>query len=127
MLFVATDLTFFIVITTINAKRMDTLRKNITWILILVAALLVIGCFSLPIGYYTFLRIAVCVASVLAIVANIEESFTFVNIVFAVVAIFFNPIIPIHLHSKEAWTVIDALCAAWMIYGVVHFKRSKIE
>lgn len=104
---------------------MDSLRKNIKWILLIAAVLLAIGCFKLPIGYYTFLRIVVCITAILAIIANKDSGFDWCNIIFALIAIFFNPIIPIHLHSKLAWTIIDAICAVWMGYGFYHLKKNK--
>ncbi len=103
---------------------MESLKKNIFWILVIVAILLAIGCFSLPIGYYTFLRIVVFVVAILAIIANMEDGFNWCNIVFAIVAILFNPIIPIHLHSKEAWAIIDAICAVWMGYAAFRFRKN---
>lgn len=103
---------------------MDSLQKNITWILIITAILLTIGCFKFPMGYYTFLRIVVCVTVILAIIANKDGGFDGYNIVFALIAIFFNPIIPIHLHNKLAWSIIDALCAVWMGYAAYRLKNN---
>lgn len=102
---------------------MNSLKGNIGKITIFAAILLVVGCFSLPIGYYTFLRIAVCVISILAIVVNHKNGFDWVNILLGIIAIIFNPIIPIYLHNKDIWIVIDAISALWM--AAVTFLISK--
>lgn len=82
---------------------------------IIAAILLIIGCFRLPIGYYTFLRIVVCIVAVMLLFYPKSESITYRHIVNGLVAIMFNPIIPIYLHSKTAWVVIDAAVAVWFI------------
>ena len=41
------------------------------------------------------------------------------TVVFGVLAILFNPIIPIYLHEKEIWTVIDI--AAAVLLGIRYF------
>lgn len=98
--------------------------KPITIISTLTAILLVVGCFRLPIGYYTFLRIVVFVSSVIWTVSHIEKGLSFDMIVTALLCILFNPILPIYLHSKLAWVIIDALAAGWFGYLLaVSLKR----
>lgn len=90
--------------------------KSISQTISIIAAnLLIIGCFRLPIGYYTFLRIAVCLVAVILLFYPKSESITYRHIVNGLVAILFNPVIPIYLHSKTAWVVIDAAVAVWFI------------
>lgn len=81
----------------------------------LAGVFLAVGCLRLPIGYYTFLRIVVFVAAVCFIVLNRRDGFGWRNVVTALIGILFNPIIMVHLHSKTAWTVIDAVCAVWFV------------
>lgn len=104
---------------------MDTLKQNIPWILLIAAVLLFVGCFSLPMGYYTFMRIVVCVIAVLAIVYNKAEGFGWRNIVLALIAILFNPIIPIHFYNNIPWIIIDLLCAAWFVWLSIKLKKEK--
>lgn len=66
----------------------------------IIAVLLAIGCFSLPIGYYTFLRLVACGGAVAIIVADRERGVSFSNVLWAIVAVLFNPIFPVYLHSK---------------------------
>ena len=91
------------------------------------AIALIVGCFRIPIGYYTFLRIGVFVASIVWITVHWEVPLSVENIVSAVVCILFNPIIPIYLHNKLAWVIIDAISAGWFAYLSVTSMRVRID
>jgi hypothetical protein len=85
------------------------------WFL-LPAALLFVGLLPLPYGYYTFLRIIVClsaaVAAYLASKARARmDPFVAISIALAIV---FNPIIPFYL-NKGLWSVIDVVAAIWFV------------
>ena len=41
--------------------------------------------------------------------------FNYYNIITGIIGILFNPIIPVYLHSKILWTVIDIITAVWFI------------
>ena len=103
------------------------IKKNTSTIICLITALLlVIGCFHLPIGYYTFLRIVVFVASIVIIIDNHKMGFNYSNVTTSIVGILFNPIIPVYLHSKMLWTVIDIVASVWFIialFFVIHKKK----
>ena len=85
-------------------------------IYILSIALLLIGLADLPTGYYIFLRIIVCIASCIGSYQSYQtdESVGIATISFALLAILFNPIIPIYLYDKDVWSVLD-LVAAFML------------
>lgn len=102
-------------------------RKTATIISLLTAILLAVGCFRLPIGYYTFLRIFVFVASIVWIVLLWERELTAAVIVTALLCILFNPIIPVYLHNKTTWIVIDALAAIWFICLSFFHTQLKIK
>jgi len=87
------------------------------------AVLLIIGCFALPIGYYTFLRLAVFVAAIVVVIADHEDGVNISNILFAAIAILFNPIFQVYLHSKVAWTIIDAVVALLFAYKTYYYYQ----
>ena len=97
-------------------------KKNdkIIFVYLICAFFLAIGCFHLPIGYYSFLRIIVFITSIIWIVKNFEKNFSFDIIVSALLCILFNPFFPIYLHDKSAWTIIDALSAGWFIFLAIN-------
>jgi len=86
---------------------------------------LLIGCFNMPIGYYTFLRIVVCSVAVMLIVDVAKSDVNYKLITNGLIAILFNPFIPIYLHNKTAWMIIDIIAAVWFaIQGILLLKNS---
>ncbi|MFW5781192.1 MAG: DUF6804 family protein [Bacteroidota bacterium] len=86
-------------------------------ILLICSALLFIGVANLPMGYYTFLRIAVTFGAIMVIVREYKamETINYWMIIFGAAAILFNPLDPIHF-NKEIWIVLDI--AAGILFGV---------
>lgn len=69
-----------------------------------------IGILHLPIGYYTFLRMIVFIASFLFAYQEFQKTgITFWIIVFGIIGILFNPVFPIYLYDKGIWVVIDII------------------
>lgn len=92
---------------------------------IVCAVLLFLALAKLPIGYYTFLRISVTIGSVLIIVEQYKkEIVNFWVVAFGIIAIVFNPIIPVYLYKKALWMPIDVIAGlVFLGYGV----SSKLE
>ena len=86
------------------------------------AGLLMLAMADMPMGYYTFLRIVISIGAIVVITTDYEEGKNAWVIVFGIIAVLFNPIIPIYLHDKELWVMIDIIVA--IIFGV---KGLKIE
>ncbi len=78
-------------------------------LLLICAGLLFIGLIDLPIGYYTLLRIVVTIGSVVVVLTEYEKGFNFWLIAFGLIAIIFNPFLPIYLNDKSAWMPIDII------------------
>lgn len=78
-------------------------------LLLICAGLMFIGIINLPIGYYTLLRIIVTLGSVAVVVSEYEKGLNFWVITFGLIAILFNPLIPIYLNDKSAWIPIDII------------------
>lgn len=94
------------------------------WLFIIPATFLLIGIADLPIGYYTFLRIVVCLSS--SVIAygcySREKKINFGAALFGVIALLFNPIIPVYLQNKEIWTVIDIISAISFVGAGIYLK-----
>jgi hypothetical protein len=68
------------------------------------AALLFLALVRLPIGYYTFLRIAVTIGALLLLHHHWTRNGINVWVVlFGAVAILFNPVLPIYLGDRSLW------------------------
>ena len=95
------------------------------WIFLIPIALLLIGLADLHTGYYTLVRIVVCLVSALSCYLSYksDEKIGIATVTFAVLAILFNPIIPIYLQDKGIWTVIDIIAA--ILLGIRYFTLEK--
>jgi hypothetical protein len=89
------------------------------------AALLLLALINLPIGYYTFLRIIVTLVAVLVIISEFSNGFSFWVMSFGIIAILFNPLIPIYLNNKEAWMPIDIITS--ILFFIKSFNVNKLK
>ena len=98
-------------------------------IFLIPAAFLLIGIADMPIGYYTLLRIVVCLSSCIIAYGSysIEEKINFGAALFGVIALLFNPIFPVYLQDKEIWTNIDLLSAIAFVGAGIYLKKKLKE
>ena len=90
------------------------------------AILLVIATARLPYGYYTFPRIVTCgIAAWIAFVGFREDPATKAwSIALALIAVLFNPILPIHL-DRSTWFYLDLGTAGVFVAHLI-FVRQKL-
>lgn len=110
---------------TVNVN-LETITKLKT-LLLICAGLLFIGLIDLPIGYYTLLRIVVTIGSVAVVVTEYKNGLNFWVITFILIAIIFNPLIPIYLNDKSAWIPIDIITGILFTIKILTFKTKKNE
>lgn len=91
------------------------------WFFIIPIATLLLGLADMPSGYYSFLRIVVCISSCLYAYWSycFSEKVNIGVIIFVLIAILFNPIIPVYLYDSGTWGVIDVITA--IIFGFFYF------
>ena len=89
-----------------------------------IACCIILGIALLPIagGFYTLVRIAITIGAVIAAFQNSSNGINTWSIMFGIVAILFNPIIPVYLHDKGAWMMIDIIA---MILFIIQIVRNK--
>ncbi|HSW69787.1 MAG TPA: DUF6804 family protein [Gammaproteobacteria bacterium] len=93
------------------------------------AILSIIALAKLPYGYYQFLRIVICIAASYLIYReyNLNNVLNIWSAVFALLAILFNPIIPIHL-PREVWGFFNVACAiAFIMHLIVCIKKNQFN
>ena len=88
-------------------------------LLLICSGLLLLAVVDLPIGYYTFLRIVVTIGAVAVVIKEIENGINAWVVIFGLMAVLFNPLIPIYLNDKSAWMLIDVIAA--IIFGAKSF------
>ena len=95
---------------------------------IIAAILLLVAVLPLPYGYYTFLRISVTVCALLIawLVYKEKGEPTVWVLVFGLVAILFNPLIPIHL-SRGIWFYLDiGIAAIFTVWWILSTRKNTI-
>ncbi|WP_370519217.1 DUF6804 family protein [Flavobacterium sp. Sd200] len=87
--------------------------------------LLLLAIHKMPIGYYTFLRLAITLSCITIITKNIKTLHALWIILFVVTALLFNPLIPVYFYKKSLWLPIDIVCALiFLCYGII-YKANK--
>ena len=79
----------------------------------------------LPIGFYTLLRMIVTLTAVLLLVNYYKNNKIEWTITFGIIALIFNPLIPIYLGDKSVWMPIDLLAGILFIYQGFKMKGSE--
>ena len=82
------------------------------------ALICLVAILPLPYGFYTFVRLAVTAASVLAAI-QLKNKENFLWVVFAGVALLFNPLFPVYL-DRDIWFFIDLIVSG--LFGWMTFK-----
>lgn len=92
------------------------------------AGVLAIGCLHLPIGYYTFLRIVVFAVAIVELFVAHKSDCVYGMIINGIIAVLFNPFIPVYLHNKNVWIILDLVSAVWfLVQGIKLFKSYQKE
>ena len=102
-------------------------KNSLSLVLIIPAILLIIApIISFPYGFYTFLRLVVTITAIIAVVSSLKNEGTVneMSIIFGLIAILYNPLIPIYL-SREIWMPINFITSG--IYFFFLFKVRKIS
>jgi hypothetical protein len=94
-------------------------------LLLLCAGLLLLALADLPIGYYTLLRIVVTIAAGAVVAKEFEKGINFWVVAFGLIAILFNPLIPVYIGEKSAWMLIDIITAVLFAIKSLIIKNNK--
>lgn len=79
------------------------------------AGMLFLGAVSMPSGYYDLLRFAICGAGAFAAFTNYEDNNQGWAIAFGIIALIFNPFIPLYIYDKFTWMVLDIIAGILFI------------
>jgi hypothetical protein len=98
---------------TINSNdNMALVRK----LLIIAAAMLIVATLPLPIEFYTLLRIVVCGAAAYSAYCFFDNKNSQAGLILVLIAIVWNPLIPIYLYDKFIWILLDISAAIYMFF-----------
>ena len=99
-------------------------RVPLALIFLIPGALLVVApIISFPYGFYTFLRLSISISAgfIIYLINKKVKKVDTISIIFAVIVILYNPIIPIHL-TREIWMPINFISAVVYFYGFYKIK-----
>ena len=96
---------------TINLNENMGLVKKL---LIIAAAMLLIATMPLPIEFYTLLRIVVFGAAAYSAYCFFENKNSQAGLILVLIAIVWNPLLPIYLYDKFIWILLDISAAIYM-------------
>lgn len=96
--------------------------KNIASVASIVMLLLAIP--DLPYGYYTLLRWVVTASAIFLVYVASRLENKFWLFLMVIIALLFNPIVPIHL-DKETWIIIDFVVAVLFLISIFKVKISE--
>ena len=103
----------------------NQLSLSITFRIILIIGLR-IAIADLPYDYYTFLRWIVCAGCIYSAYVSTRIEKRFWIIIFALIALLFNPIAPIFL-DKTIWVVIDIVAAILFIASLFLMRKKETD
>ena len=92
---------------------------------IVASALLVWALAKHPYGYYTLLRFVVCCTASYGTFIAVRSKKVAWAWILGVVAVLFNPILPVHL-ERSTWAVIDVLVAKLLMFSVFIFRSVEL-
>jgi len=93
---------------------------NFKTVRLIAAGILVLAIADLPYGYYTLLRIVICILAGFTAYIAFESDNKPWAWIFGAIAILFNPIIPIYF-DKEIWGFLDAIVAIIFVVSIKYF------
>ena len=95
---------------------LDEMKENILAITGVVAIMLLLALFDMPYNYYTVLRFAVFIVSMVVIYTALPLEKHWLTIVFSLIAILFNPFIKISF-DREVWALVDVAVGLMFVFG----------
>ena len=101
-------------------------KNSLALYLLIPAALIIIApLLSFPYGFYTLLRLIVSVSAGVIIYHSYKAAggVNEISIIFAVILILYNPIIPIHL-SREIWNPINFMTSGVYIWAFIKVRKA---
>ncbi len=105
----------------------ENLPRLAIWIV--PAILSIVALAQLPYGYYQFLRIVICIAATYLTYREyqLDDKITIWAVIFALLAVLFNPIIPVHL-KRDIWAVFNIICAIIFIaHLIITIRKNQFD
>ena|SRR5438093_11567623 len=87
----------------------------------------VLGLARMPFGYYTLLRVVLCLTSAVGVAASRRQRDSAWLWVYGVLVVLYNPILPVHLGAKRLWIGVNVLTLIFVWLGAFRFRGLMFE
>ena len=106
----------------IYKMKMNTIKALPIPIILSIVMLLitVLGCW--PYGFYTLLRLVVCLTSIFVASFAYKARLRYWTYMMGLIALLFNPIIKVYF-NKSTWQLIDLVTAIIFVISIAKLKR----
>lgn len=91
---------------------------------IIAAAILILGAFKMPYGYYKFVRISTFIIAGILLFLSYQKKNELWMVLFGILLVLFNPIYPMAF-DKTIWAVIDILSAVLIIVSIKYLNLTE--
>jgi hypothetical protein len=81
-----------------------------------------LGLLDMPFGFYTLLRVVLCLASAVGFVAARRRQDSLWLWGYGVLAVLYNPVLPIHLGAKSLWIGVNLVTLICVWVGALRFR-----
>lgn len=89
--------------------------------------LLLLAIAKMPQSYYIFLRLIVTVSGIIVIARDVKNLQPVWLVLFVIITLLFNPVVPVYFYKKSLWLPIDIVAAiVFFGYGMQHTLNKKI-
>lgn len=82
----------------------------------------ILGLVGLPYSFFMLLRIVLCITAVIGVKRALEAQKKNWVWVYAILAVLYNPILPVHLGSKGLWVIINLTTVVLFWVGLFQFE-----
>jgi len=86
------------------------------------SAAVAVGLLQMPFGYYTLLRVVICLTSVAGVAAARRRGDGLWVWMYAVLVVVYNPVLPLTLGSKSLWIGLNFITIACFWVGALRFR-----
>jgi hypothetical protein len=104
-----------------NARASSRSVTPMKVIVILATASAAAGILATPYGFYMLLRVIICLAAVMGFIRAREERRASWLWIYGVLAVLYNPVLPIHLMLAPLWTVANLVTIVLLWVGLSKF------
>ena len=91
-------------------------------LVILSTVSIALGIMPLPFGFYMLLRIIICLTAVVGFLRAQEAKQTNWLWIYGVLAVLYNPVLPVHLMLKPLWILINLVTIVLLWKGLSRFR-----